>query len=1569
MKTRIEIVLAIVGLCWATQALAQSQLGENFTLLYSFTKIPGVNGTNQDGAYPTSGVVVDQEGNFYGLTAAGGAYGTGTLFKFLPDLGSVQALWDSQEATNGTGVYPKFGLIFDESDPSSNSFFGTDYGVAATSGSFFHITPPTYNEYFFDYDNAGVNPLGHLTIQDGLVYGITSVGGQSATGGALGQGAIYSYNIQTEKLTVLHVFQFNAWVDTNSSTAAFYHYDTADGAEPMDGVLISDGVIYGTTSSGGAETNGAIYSMKIDGSDFTLLHSFPALGDTNAVAEEGCAPSGGLTLSPDGQTLYGTTGWGGAYGHLGTVFKINKDGSGFTTLQSIAPPPSQYKFGTVISPLVCSPGGGVLYGVANPGTGLGGPEWGGWAFALSTNGSSYQVLHSFGTVPYRFTHLDGDSPFGLLLDNNVLYGVCAMGGTHRYGNIFSIGLGLIDSVLATNSGPDSVCHVGDPITVEVTAWNTSEGTFTDLGIDGEIGVNGSNSVSLPGVEAGPASVPELAALERTTFTFQFMATNFGTVTFSAAVAGTDPAGLYAASMVNTSAPVNIVPKGDLLIKAGYASNYVGAGIYQTESAPPQLVTNEVGTNVPASFDIQVINNENQPLDFTLSAIADGTGNNWITHYLLQGQDVTEDIQTNVDLPTLGPGESLTLVIDTSSTEVGTNEIYVALGFKDMPDVTLDMVEAVAIVTDLDLADLVFADPLWSQVGDLVTVVVTARNISDQTINDVEIAGQITVTETNLNSETGETNETETVFSLPGTDLGPTTAPQLAPMETANFTVQFLSTNFGAVTFSAAVDGAIPEGNVTTSRPGESSLVEIVPDGDLLIKASYESNYVGADVYQNEPAPPQIVTVEVQTNVTASFDIEVVNNEDEPMDFTLSATEAGTNWITHYQLQGQDILTNLALDLPTLEPGESLTLTIDTISDSEGSNDITLTLGFKQMPDATLDAVEAIAVASSQELVDSLSATPSMARRGDLITVVVTARNISDQTIYNVRIDDEISVNETNQITETSETNENESVSEPGINIGPVTVPELAPMETATFTVQFTATNFGTVIFIASVTGTKPDGDETASRPADSAPVDILPKGDLLIKASYESNYAGAGVYQTQPAPPQIVTVQTQTNEMAAFNIEIVNNEDEPMDFTLRAAEESTNWTTHYLLQGQDITEDLQTNMDLPTLAPGASLTLVIDTSSESEGSNVVTLALGFKDMPDVTLDTVEAIAEAMNQALVDSLSATPSMVHLGDLITVVVTARNISDQTINNVQIDDEITVTETNQNSGTETGWVTLLGMAAGPTTVPELGPLETASFTVQFTATNFGTVIFSAAVEGTDAEGDETTSRQGESAPVNILPRGDLLIKAGDESNYAGGGIYQTQPAPPQIVTNEVETNVMASFDIQIVNNENQPLDFTLSASEVAIGTNWTTHYLLQGQDVTENIQANMNLPPLAPGQSLTLVINTSSTGIGSNDTILTLGYKDMPGQTLDTVEAIAEATVTAPGSTLPEISFIFNRTSITFSWPLWATGFQLQYCSNLSAGNWGTVSVSPTTNGQTLSVTLPLTQTSGFFRLQRQ
>jgi uncharacterized repeat protein (TIGR03803 family) len=73
---------------------------------------------------------------------------------------------------------------------------------------------------------------------------------------------------------------------------------------------------------------GTVFAVNTDGSGFTTLYN---IGPSTAAAH----PIGGLVLS--GNTLYGTTIAGGS-GDCGTIFALKTDGTGFTILHNFNRP-------------------------------------------------------------------------------------------------------------------------------------------------------------------------------------------------------------------------------------------------------------------------------------------------------------------------------------------------------------------------------------------------------------------------------------------------------------------------------------------------------------------------------------------------------------------------------------------------------------------------------------------------------------------------------------------------------------------------------------------------------------------------------------------------------------------------------------------------------------------------------------------------------------------------------------------------------------------------------------------------------------------------------------------------------------------------------------------------------------------------------------------------------------------------------------------------------------------------------------------------------------------------------
>ncbi|MFN7916317.1 MAG: choice-of-anchor tandem repeat GloVer-containing protein [Vicinamibacterales bacterium] len=183
---------------------------------------------------------------------------------------------------------------------STGKYGGTIFRLA-TDGSGFEIL---HNFGDGSVTDDGLSPGFGALVEDtaGVFYGTTS------GGGAFGGGALYRLDVRGTTPVVDIVYSF----DGNAAT-------------PEAGVIVgSDGWLYGTAGTGSI-TNGVVYRVTRDGSTLEELHAF--------TGTDGSDPRGTLIEGSDG-VLYGTTRLGGALG-AGTVFRIGRDGSGFTTLADL----------------------------------------------------------------------------------------------------------------------------------------------------------------------------------------------------------------------------------------------------------------------------------------------------------------------------------------------------------------------------------------------------------------------------------------------------------------------------------------------------------------------------------------------------------------------------------------------------------------------------------------------------------------------------------------------------------------------------------------------------------------------------------------------------------------------------------------------------------------------------------------------------------------------------------------------------------------------------------------------------------------------------------------------------------------------------------------------------------------------------------------------------------------------------------------------------------------------------------------------------------------------------------
>jgi uncharacterized repeat protein (TIGR03803 family) len=400
-------VLALTPVLMATLASAQTE-----TLLHNF------GGFTNDGASPNGTLILSASGNLFGTTYFGGPNGLGTAFELSPKTGGGWTLTLLHVFGKGVdGQLPDAGLLLDS---SGNLYGTTTSGGTHSAGTVFELIPATGGKWtekvLHNFNNNGVDGVspymsGVVSDASGNLFGTTS------QGGAHSQGSVFELSPKTgggyaEKI----LYSFN-----NNGT---------DGYDPASGVTLdSAGNLYGTTSAGGINNSGAVFSLKPSSGVYTeqVLHSFN-LNDSFTYN-----PSGGVVLDASGN-LYGTTTQGGEYGG-GGVFELTPGTGGTWTMAVL------HQFGNLQAGDGSVPFASVIFDASGNLCGTtanGGAHNMGTAFKLTPAGGGVwneTVLHSFSGSP-----TDGTNPYvGLVLDaTGNLYGVTHNGGRNSKGTVFEI---------------------------------------------------------------------------------------------------------------------------------------------------------------------------------------------------------------------------------------------------------------------------------------------------------------------------------------------------------------------------------------------------------------------------------------------------------------------------------------------------------------------------------------------------------------------------------------------------------------------------------------------------------------------------------------------------------------------------------------------------------------------------------------------------------------------------------------------------------------------------------------------------------------------------------------------------------------------------------------------------------------------------------------------------------------------------------------------------------------------------------------------------------------------------
>ena len=258
--------------------------GNNYTVVHDLFRF--------DGDYPRANLLKASDGMLYGVTSACCTFdGISVLFQYDPATDTYTRKYDFNDLSKGGNPY---GALMQASD---GKIYGmTSLGGAYNKGVLFQFDPATsiyIKKADFDGTVNGKTAQGALIeANDGKLYGMT------CRGGANDYGVIFQYDKTSSALTKKIDFD-----------------GAANGSGPLGSLMqAADGMLYGMTNSGGANSYGVIFQYNPSTSLLTKKLDFD--GPLN-----GRSPSGSFIQASDGK-LYGMTSYGGT-NDMGVLFQYN----------------------------------------------------------------------------------------------------------------------------------------------------------------------------------------------------------------------------------------------------------------------------------------------------------------------------------------------------------------------------------------------------------------------------------------------------------------------------------------------------------------------------------------------------------------------------------------------------------------------------------------------------------------------------------------------------------------------------------------------------------------------------------------------------------------------------------------------------------------------------------------------------------------------------------------------------------------------------------------------------------------------------------------------------------------------------------------------------------------------------------------------------------------------------------------------------------------------------------------------------------------------------------------------
>lgn len=360
----------------------------------------------------------------WGLTPFGGANNKGTVFLVDADGNNFTTVYDFSDASGHT---PEGGLVL---APNNMIYGTTTFGGEGVppAGTLFTIDPANgafAKLHDFSISDGGYNWSTPIVGTDGLLY----FAGYAGSGGG---GGIFRLDPATNEYAEL--YGLTHAIDGGGITGRL--------------LQASDGMFYGTASSGGANGEaGTIFRYNAVTDVFTPLHNFDG-------AAGGRTPYGGVCEADNG-VFYGTT-YEGGLNNRGTAYKYDAVNDVFTKIHDFFDDNGVNCWTTLkrVGPDL------LIGGVA-----AGGLNSGGYLFSVVPSTDAV-------TVVTNFTNLTGANPVGDLVGgpDGQLYGLLSQGGSGFFGTLCRFDATTFQPTVlhSFTNGADGGLPRGEPLVISAT---------------------------------------------------------------------------------------------------------------------------------------------------------------------------------------------------------------------------------------------------------------------------------------------------------------------------------------------------------------------------------------------------------------------------------------------------------------------------------------------------------------------------------------------------------------------------------------------------------------------------------------------------------------------------------------------------------------------------------------------------------------------------------------------------------------------------------------------------------------------------------------------------------------------------------------------------------------------------------------------------------------------------------------------------------------------------------------------------------------------------------------------